>query len=69
VASLGVLAKRSNLLHKFQLARKYHPDTNKDPAAKDKFLDIQSAYEVSLGAYGDLGYSGTPASLCRTDTR
>lgn len=30
----------------FALARKYHPDTNKDSAAKDKFLDIQSAYEV-----------------------
>lgn len=30
----------------FALARKYHPDTNKDPSVKDKFLDIQGAYEV-----------------------
>ncbi|QRV86339.1 DnaJ domain protein [Ceratobasidium sp. AG-Ba] len=30
----------------FDLARKYHPDTNKDPSVKDKFLDIQAAYEI-----------------------
>ncbi|CAE6432467.1 unnamed protein product [Rhizoctonia solani] len=30
----------------FALARKYHPDTNKDTSAKDKFIDIQSAYEI-----------------------
>ncbi|KAH7104340.1 hypothetical protein BKA62DRAFT_503760 [Auriculariales sp. MPI-PUGE-AT-0066] len=30
----------------FQLAKKYHPDTNKDPAAKDKFVEIQQAYGV-----------------------
>ncbi|KAL5635944.1 hypothetical protein ACGC1H_004669 [Rhizoctonia solani] len=30
----------------FALARKYHPDTNKDSSAKDKFLDIQNAYEI-----------------------
>ncbi|KAG8715681.1 hypothetical protein FRC11_001309 [Ceratobasidium sp. 423] len=30
----------------FALARKYHPDTNKEPSAKDKFIDIQSAYEI-----------------------
>jgi molecular chaperone DnaJ len=30
----------------YGLAKKYHPDTNKDPAAKDKFGDIQSAYEI-----------------------
>jgi molecular chaperone DnaJ len=30
----------------YGLAKKYHPDTNKDPTAKDKFGDIQSAYEI-----------------------
>lgn len=30
----------------YGLAKKYHPDTNKDPTAKDKFGDIQSSYEI-----------------------
>ncbi|KAH8835434.1 DnaJ protein [Flagelloscypha sp. PMI_526] len=30
----------------FSLARKYHPDTNPDKAAQDKFLEIQAAYEI-----------------------
>ncbi|ODA78022.1 hypothetical protein RJ55_06625 [Drechmeria coniospora] len=30
----------------YGLAKKYHPDTNKDATAKDKFADIQSAYEI-----------------------
>ncbi|KAI0176089.1 hypothetical protein GGR52DRAFT_539421 [Hypoxylon sp. FL1284] len=30
----------------YGLAKKFHPDTNKDPSAKDKFGEIQSAYEV-----------------------
>ncbi|KAI0913704.1 hypothetical protein F4823DRAFT_536708 [Ustulina deusta] len=30
----------------YGLAKKFHPDTNKDPAAKDKFSEIQSAYEI-----------------------
>jgi DnaJ-class molecular chaperone len=30
-----------------QLAKKYHPDTNKEPAAHDKFVEIQDAYEVN----------------------
>ncbi|KAL2159787.1 hypothetical protein VTH06DRAFT_1920 [Thermothelomyces fergusii] len=30
----------------YGLAKKYHPDTNKDPNAKDKFAEIQSAYEI-----------------------
>ncbi len=29
-----------------KLARKYHPDVNKDPSAVDKFKDINEAYEV-----------------------
>ncbi|KAG8997770.1 hypothetical protein FRB90_012433 [Tulasnella sp. 427] len=30
----------------FGLAKKFHPDTNKDPSAKDKFIDIQAAYDI-----------------------
>ncbi|KAK7694331.1 hypothetical protein QCA50_001514 [Cerrena zonata] len=30
----------------FSLARKYHPDTNTDKSAKDKFLEIQEAYDL-----------------------
>jgi len=29
-----------------KLARKYHPDVNKDPSAGEKFKDINEAYEV-----------------------
>lgn len=29
-----------------QLARKYHPDTNKDKGAQEKFVEIQAAYDV-----------------------
>lgn len=30
----------------YGLAKKFHPDTNKDPGAKDQFASIQSAYEI-----------------------
>ncbi|KJK80378.1 hypothetical protein H634G_04617 [Metarhizium anisopliae BRIP 53293] len=30
----------------YGLAKKFHPDTNKDPNAKEKFADVQSAYEI-----------------------
>ncbi|KAF2260711.1 hypothetical protein CC78DRAFT_571018 [Lojkania enalia] len=30
----------------YGLAKKYHPDTNKDPSAKDKFAAAQSAYDL-----------------------
>ncbi|KAJ5784943.1 Mitochondrial DnaJ chaperone (Mdj1) [Penicillium pulvis] len=30
----------------YGLAKKYHPDTNKDPNAKDKFAEAQSSYEL-----------------------
>lgn len=26
--------------------KRYHPDTNKDPEAKTKFIEIQNAYEI-----------------------
>lgn len=30
----------------YGLAKKYHPDTNKDPKAKERFAEAQSAYEL-----------------------
>ncbi|CAG8443274.1 7216_t:CDS:10 [Diversispora eburnea] len=30
----------------YALAKKYHPDTNKDTSAKEKFVQVQEAYEV-----------------------
>ena len=29
-----------------KLARKYHPDVNKEPGAEEKFKEISNAYEV-----------------------
>lgn len=31
----------------YQLAKKYHPDTNKDPNSHKKFQEVSEAYEVS----------------------
>lgn len=28
------------------MAKKYHPDINKEPSAKDKFSEINNAYET-----------------------
>ncbi|WFD35600.1 mdj1 protein precursor [Malassezia cuniculi] len=30
----------------YQLAKKYHPDTNKDEKAKERFVEIQAAYDL-----------------------
>ncbi|KAJ3010621.1 hypothetical protein HKX48_007311, partial [Thoreauomyces humboldtii] len=30
----------------YKLARDYHPDTSKDPNSKEKFLEIQEAYDI-----------------------
>ena len=29
-----------------KLARRYHPDVNRDPAAEERFKDINEAYQV-----------------------
>lgn len=47
--SLGVAKGASSSEVKkayYGLAKKYHPDTNKDPTAKEKFAEAQSAYEI-----------------------
>lgn len=31
----------------YQLAKKWHPDTNKDEGANERFVEIQTAYDVS----------------------
>ncbi|XP_021040592.1 dnaJ homolog subfamily A member 3, mitochondrial isoform X1 [Mus caroli] len=56
----------------YQLAKKYHPDTNKDdPKAKEKFSQLAEAYEVlsdevkrkQYDAYGSAGFDpGTSSS-------
>ena len=33
-------------LYDLQLAKKYHPDTNKSASAAEKFQEISEAYEV-----------------------
>lgn len=30
----------------YSMAKKYHPDTNKDPSAREKFVEAQNAYEI-----------------------
>ncbi len=49
-----------------KLARKYHPDVNKDPGAEDKFKEINAAYEIlsdkekrmQYDQYGDSMFGG-----------
>lgn len=49
-----------------RLARKYHPDVNKDPGAEDKFKEINAAYEIlsdeqkrrQYDQYGDSMFGG-----------
>jgi molecular chaperone DnaJ len=52
-----------------RLARKYHPDVNKtDPNAKDKFIEVQEAYEVLIDPekrrnYDRFGFSGVDIDM------
>lgn len=52
-----------------KLARKYHPDVNKtDPKAKDKFIEVQEAYEVlndpdKRRNYDQYGFSGVDIDM------
>ncbi|MGL5066185.1 MAG: DnaJ domain-containing protein, partial [Microcoleus sp.] len=52
-----------------RLARKYHPDVNKEPGAEDRFKEINRAYEVlsepetraRFDRFGEAGVSGAGA--------
>jgi molecular chaperone DnaJ len=50
-----------HLSHVYKLARKYHPDTNPDKNAREKFVEIQQAYDV--------GPLPTPPSSTRINLR
>ncbi|KAL1920212.1 uncharacterized protein VTP21DRAFT_1358 [Calcarisporiella thermophila] len=46
----------------YQLAKKYHPDTNKEAGAREKFQEIQEAYEIlsddkKRAQFDQFGYS------------
>ncbi|MEM1369555.1 MAG: molecular chaperone DnaJ [Cyanobacteria bacterium P01_H01_bin.15] len=64
-------ANKDELKQAFRrLARKYHPDVNKEPGAEDKFKEINRAYEIlsepevraRYDRYGEAGVSGAGAS-------
>jgi molecular chaperone DnaJ len=58
-----------------RLARKYHPDVNKEPGAEERFKEINRAYEVlsdpemkaRYDRFGEAGVSGAGASGFSTD--
>jgi molecular chaperone DnaJ len=66
-----------------KLARKYHPDTNKEPAAEERFKEISEAYDVlsdpekrkkydrgglfATAGWGGGGSSGPPGGATATD--
>ncbi|MCL2938014.1 MAG: molecular chaperone DnaJ [Trichodesmium sp. St16_bin2-tuft] len=58
-----------------RLARKYHPDVNKEPGAEDRFKEINRAYEVlsdpemkaRFDRFGEAGVSGGSAQGFSTD--
>ena len=46
-----------------QLAKKYHPDLNREPGAEEKFKEVQEAYEIlsdenKRARYDQFGFAG-----------
>ncbi|MCL4543434.1 MAG: molecular chaperone DnaJ [Chloroflexi bacterium] len=55
-----------------RLARQYHPDVNRDPAAEEKFKEANEAYEVLSNpqrrtAYDQFGHRGAAAGVNQTN--
>ena len=49
--NIGKNASSSEIKKSYiQLAKKFHPDTSKEPDAKNKFVEVQEAYEVRMKA-------------------
>lgn len=47
VLGVGKNADKEEIKRAYRrLARKYHPDVNKDPGAEDLFKEVNRAYEV-----------------------
>ncbi|MBC24264.1 MAG: molecular chaperone DnaJ [Phycisphaerae bacterium] len=64
--SRGASADEIRAAHR-KLARKYHPDINKEDDASEKFNEIQEAYDVlsdqeKRAAYDQFGHAGAQAS-------
>lgn len=49
-----------------RLARKYHPDINKEKGAEEKFKEINAAYEILSDKKNELSMTNT-AILCLVD--
>lgn len=51
-----------------KLAKKYHPDLNKEPGAEEKFKEVQEAYDVlyddnKRATYDQFGPSSGPCTV------
>ena len=66
VLGVGRSASAADIKRAYRkLARKHHPDVNKDPGAVDKFKEATEAYEVlsdekKRGMYDQFGHAGGP---------
>ena len=62
-------ATQDDIKHAYRtLAKKYHPDINKEPGAEEKFKEIQGAYEIlsdpdKKAKYDQFGYAAFDGSM------